>query len=79
MVRLALILASIANIAAGLGLVGLWFKFRHDPGTPIVALFAAFSLLMAATLMTTQAAIGLIFAARSPEFGAPQQTRTGER
>lgn len=129
MVRIALILASIANVAAGLGLAGLWFKFRHDPGMPIVVLFVALSLfiqgaftlghlrglwkqwgipsfslfvtgeaaaaligalailqgviynlnptngdyefgpLMAATLMTTQATIGLIFAARSQEFG----------
>lgn len=129
MVRIALILASIANIAAGLGLGGLWFKFRHDSGMPIVVLFVALSLLiqsgftlghlrgvwkqwglpsfslfvagegaaalvggvailqgviynlnptngdyefgplMAATLMTTQATIGLIFAARSQEFG----------
>ena len=139
MVRLALILASIANVAAGLGLGALWFKFRHDSGMPIVVLFVALSLiiqggftlghlrgvwkqwglpsfsmfvagegaaalvgalailqgviynlnptngdyefgpLMAATLMTTQATIGLIFAARSPEFGASRQTRTGER
>jgi len=138
-VRLALILASIANVAAGLGLGALWFKFRHDSGMPIIVLFVALSLiiqggftlghlrgvwkqwglpsfsmfvagegaaalvgalailqgviynlnptngdyefgpLMAATLMTTQATIGLIFAARSPEFGAPHQTRTGER
>jgi hypothetical protein len=77
-VRIALILASIANIAAGLGLGGLWFKFRNDPGMPIVVLFVAISL-MASTLMTTQATIGLIYAAQSPEFGAPHQTRTGER
>lgn len=124
MLRIALILASIANIAASLGLGGLWFKFRHDPGMPIVVLFVALSLfiqggftlghvrglwrqwslfvagegaaalvgavailqgviynlhptngdyefgpLMAATLMTTQATIGLIFAAQSGEFG----------
>ena len=139
MVRIGLILASIANIAAGLGLGGLWFKFRNDPGMPIVVLFVALSLLiqggftlghlrgvwkqwglpsfslfvagegaaalvgalailqgviynlnptngdyefgplMAATLMTTQATIGLIFAASSGEFGASHQTRTGER
>lgn len=124
MLRIALILASIANVAAGLGLGGLWFKFRNDPGMPIVVLFVALSLfiqggftlghvrglwrqwslfvagegaaalvgavailqgviynlhptngdyewgpLTAATLMTTQATIGLIFAARSGEFG----------
>lgn len=124
MLRIALILASIANVVAGLGLSGLWFKFRHDPGMPIVVLFVALSLfiqggftlghvrglwrqwslfvagegaaalvgavailqgviynlhptngdyefgpLMAATLMTTQATIGLIFAAQSGEFG----------
>jgi hypothetical protein len=118
--RLTLILASIANIAAGLGLAGLWFKFRHDPGMPIFVLFVALSLfvqgaftlghlrglwrqwslfvagesaaalvggvailqgviynlnptngdyewgpLMAATLLTTQATLGLIYAAHS--------------
>ena len=46
MVRLALILASIANVAAGLGLGALWFKFRHDSGMPIVVLFVALSLLI---------------------------------
>ena len=124
MPRIALILASIANIAAGIGLGGLWFKFRHDSGMPIVVLFVALSLFIqggftlghvrglwrqwnlfvagegaaaligavailqgviynlrpingdyefgpmtAATLMTIQATIGLIFAARSGEFG----------
>ena len=129
MLRIALITASIANLAAGLGLGGLWFKFRHDPGMPIVVLFIGLSLLiqggftlghlrgiwkrwglpsfslfvageaaaalvgavatlqgvlynlqptngdyewgplMAATIMTTQATLGLIFAARSKEFG----------
>ena len=129
MLRIALILASVANIAAGLGLAGVWFKFRNDPGMPIVVLFVAMSLviqggftlgylrglwkqlglpsfslfvagegaaalvggvailqgviynlhpsngdyefgpLMAATFMTTQATIGLIFAARSGELG----------
>ncbi len=129
MLRIALITASIANLAAGLGLGGLWFNFRHDLGMPIVVLFIGLSLLiqggftlghlrgiwkhwglpsfslfvagegaaalvgavatlqgvlynlqptngdyewgplMAATLMTTQATLGLIFAARSKEFG----------
>ena len=129
MLRIALFLASLANIAAGLGLGALWFKFRNDPGMPIVVLGAALALviqggftighlqglwkrwglpsfslfvagegaaalvgavailqgviynlrpingdyelgpLMAATLMTTQANLGLIFAARSGEFG----------
>ena len=129
MLRIALILTSIANIAAGLGLGGLWVKFRNDPGMPIVVLFIALSLivqggftlghlrgiwkgwglpsfslfvmgesaaalvggigilqgviynlsptngdyewgpLMAATLLTTQATLGLIFTARSHEFG----------
>jgi hypothetical protein len=122
--RIALILTSIANVAAGLGLCGLWFKFRNDAGMPIVVLFVGLSLLvqggftlghlrgfwrqwnlfvagesaaalvggvailqgvlynlhptngdyefgplLAATLMTTQATIGLIFAARTGEFG----------
>lgn len=124
MLRLALILTSVVNIAAGLGLGGLWFKFRHDPGMPIFVLLVALSLfiqggftlahlrglwrqwslfvagegaaalvggvailqgviynlnptngdyewgpLMAATLLTTQATLGLIFAARSGEVG----------
>lgn len=124
MLRIALSLASIANIAAGFGLGAVWFKFRHDPGMPIVVLFVALSLLIqggftvghvrglwrqwslfvagegaaalvgavailqgvvynlrpingdyefgpltAATLMTTQATIGLIFAARSGQVG----------
>ena len=129
MLRIALLLASIANIAAGIGLGALWFKFRHDSGMPIVVLFVALSLFIqgvftlghvrglwkqwglpsfslfvagesaaaligavailqgviynlrpingdyefgpmtAATLMTIQATIGLIFAARSGEFG----------
>jgi hypothetical protein len=118
--RIVLILTSIVNVAAGLGLGGLWFKFRHDEGMPIIVLFVALSLfvqgaftlgylrglwrqwsvfvagesaaalvggvaiiqgviynlnptngdyewgpLMAATLMSTQATIGLIFAART--------------
>lgn len=134
MVRIALILASIANLAAGLGLAGLWYRFRLDSGMPIVVLFVALSLfiqggftlghlrglwkkwgapsftlfvtgegaaaivgalaifqgviynlhptngdyefgpLMAATLMTTQATIGLIFAARSQEFGGVRRS-----
>lgn len=129
MLRIALILTSIANVAAGLGLGGLWFKFRNDAGMPIVVLLIALSLvvqggytlghlrgiwkgwglpsfplfvtgetaaalvggvailqgviynlnptngdyewgpLMAATLLTTQATLGLIFTARSNEFG----------
>jgi hypothetical protein len=123
-VRLALILTSIVNVAAGLGLGGLWFKFRNDDGMPIVVLLIALSLLiqggftlghlrglwrqwtlfvtgesaaalvggvaiiqgvlynlnptngdyewgplMAATLMTTQATIGLVYAAQSGEVG----------
>jgi hypothetical protein len=127
--RIALILTSIANVAAGLGLAGLWFKFRNDPGMPIVVVFIALSLLvqggftlghlrgiwkgwglpsfslfvtgecaaalvggvailqgviynlnptngdyewgplMAATLLTTQATLGLVLAARSNELG----------
>lgn len=129
-VRLTLIVTSVANAAAGVGLASLWYKFRHDEGMPIVVLFVAFSLfvqgafsvghlrglwsrwgipsfhlfvtgesaaalvgglailqgvfynlhptngdyelgpLLAATFMTTQATIGLIYAARSGEFTA---------
>lgn len=129
MLRIALILTSIANIAAGLGLGALWFRFRNDPGMPVVVLFIGLTLLvqggftlghlrgiwkgwglpsfslfvtgecaaalvggvailqgviynlnptngdyewgplMAATLLTTQATIGLVYAARSNEIG----------
>jgi hypothetical protein len=127
--RIVLFLSSLANVVAGIGLGALWFKFRHDPGMPIIVLGVALSLViqggftlghlrgiwkqwglpsfslfvagegaaalvgavailqgviynlhpingdyefgpvMAATLMTTQATVGLIFAARSGEFG----------
>ena len=128
MLRPVLIVTSIANAAAGVGLASMWYKFRHDDGMPIVVLFVALSLfvqgvftlghlrglwkrwgipsflffvtgesaaalvggvailqgvlynlhpinadyefgpLLAATFMTTQAAIGLVFAARSWEL-----------
>ena len=128
MLRPALIVTSIANAAAGVGLASMWYRFRHDDGMPIIVLFVALSLfiqgaftlghlrglwkrwgipsfllfvtgesaaalvggvailqgvlynlqpingdfefgpLLAATFMTTQAAIGLVFAARSWEL-----------
>ena len=46
MLRIALILASIANIAASVGLGTLWFKFRDDPGMPIIVLLVALSLFI---------------------------------
>jgi hypothetical protein len=127
--RLSLILASLVNAAAGVGLASLWYQHRHDDGMPIVVLFVALSLfiqgaftlghierlwerwripsfqllvigeaaaalvggaailqgviynlrpvngdyelgpLLAATIMTTQATLGLIYAARSDGFG----------
>lgn len=129
MLRIALFLTSLANVVAGLGLAGLYFKFRGGGGVPIIVLFIALSLfvqgvftlgymrgwwsqwgtrstqlfvagefaaalvgtlgtlqgilynlhprngdyefgpLMAAVLMGTQAAVGLIYAARNGEFG----------
>jgi hypothetical protein len=126
--RLTLIIASLANAAAGVGLGVMWYRYRHDDGMPIILLFvglclfiqAAFTLgfieglwtrfripalqlfitgeaaaalvggiailqgvlynlhpvngdyefgpLLAATLMTTQATFGLIYAARSDAF-----------
>ncbi|GAC1413265.1 MAG: hypothetical protein NVSMB53_10690 [Gemmatimonadaceae bacterium] len=126
--RLALIVASVANAVAGVGLASLWDGLRHDNGMPLVVLFVALSLfvqgaftighlrglwkhwripsfhlfvagelvaalvgglailqgvlynlhptngdyelgsVLAATLVTTQAAIGLIYVARSAEF-----------
>ena len=128
MLRPVLIVTSVANAAAGVGLASMWYKFRHDDGMPIVVLLVALSLfiqgmftlghlrglwkrwgipsfllfvtgesaaalvggvailhgvlynlqpingdyefgpLLAATFMTTQAAIGLVFAARSWEL-----------
>jgi hypothetical protein len=123
-----LIVTSITNVAVGVGLASMWYRFRHDDGMPIVVLLVALSLfiqgmftlghlrtlwkrwgipsflffvtgesaavlvggvailqgvlynlhpingdyefgpLLAATFMTTQAAIGLVFAARSWEL-----------
>ena len=128
MLRPILIVSSIANMAAGIALGSLWYKFRHDEGMPIIVLFVALSLfiqgvftighlngfwkrlgipsfplfttgeaaaalvggvailqgvlynlrpingdyefgpLTAATLMTTQATLGLILAARTGDF-----------
>jgi len=127
-VRLVLLVTSLANAVAGVALASLWYKFRHDDGMPVVVLFVALSLfvqgaytlghlrgfwrrlgmpsftlfvagesaaalvggvailqgvlynlhptngdyefgpLLAATLMSTQATIGLVYAARSGEF-----------
>jgi hypothetical protein len=127
--RLSLIIASLANSAAGVGLALLWYRYRDDPGMPIIVLFVALSLfiqggftlghidglwkrwgipsfqffitgesaaalvgavailqgvlynlqpvngdyefgpLLAATLMTTQATLGLVYAARKNGFG----------
>ena len=130
--RFWLIIASLANSAAGVGLALLWYRYRHDSGMPIIVLFVAFSLfiqggftlghieglwkrwgipsfqffvtgesaaalvgavailqgvlynlkpvngdyefgpLLAATLMTTQATLGLVYAARKNSFGVPK-------
>jgi len=127
--RLTLILASVANTAAGIALAVLWYRYRHDDGMPVVVLFVGLSLfiqgvytlghvnglwkrlgipsfqlfiagesaaalvggvailqgviynlqpvngdyelgpLLAATIMTTQATIGLVYAARHNGFG----------
>jgi hypothetical protein len=127
--RFSLIVASLANAAAGIALGVMWYWYRHDEGMPIIVLFVALSLfiqgaytlghvnglwkrwgipsfqlfiagesaaalvggvailqgvlynlqpvngdyefgpLLAATLMTTQATIGLVYAARSNGFG----------
>ncbi len=129
MLRASLVITSLANSAAGVGLAVLWYRYRHDPGMPIIVLFVALSLfvqggftvghidglwkrwgipsfqffvtgesaaalvgavailqgvlynlqpvngdyefgpLLAATLMTTQATIGLVYAARKNGFG----------
>jgi hypothetical protein len=46
MLRIGLVLASLANIIAGVGLGSLWFKFRHDEGMPIIVLLVAASLAL---------------------------------
>ena len=129
MLRIALFLTSLVNTAAGLGLAGMYFRFRGGGGVPMIVLLIALSLLvqggftigfmrgwwsqfgdratqlfvagesaaalvgtlgtlqgilynlhprngdqefgplMAAMLIGTQAAVGLIYAARNGEFG----------
>lgn len=129
MLRIALFLTSLANAVTGLGLAGLYFRFRSGGGVPVVVLLIALSLcvqgaftigylrgwwaqlgaratqlfvageaaaalvgtigtlqgilynlhpvngdqeygpLMAALLMGTQAAVGLVYAARTEEVG----------
>jgi hypothetical protein len=44
--RTALLVTSIANAAAGVGLASMWYRFRHDDGMPIVVLFVALSLFI---------------------------------
>jgi hypothetical protein len=128
LVRLALFVASLINLAAGIAIGSLWYRFRNDDGMPVIVLFVGLALfiqgaytlgylgglwrrrgipsfqllvlgesaaalvggvailqgvlynlhpingdyefgpLLAATLMTTQAAIGLVYAARSGEL-----------
>jgi hypothetical protein len=46
MLRVALILTSLANVAGGIGLASLWLKFRHEEGIPIIVLFVALSLMV---------------------------------
>jgi NADH:ubiquinone oxidoreductase subunit K len=46
--RLSLIIASLANAAAGVGLGVLWYRYRHDDGMPIIVLFVALSLFFQA-------------------------------
>jgi hypothetical protein len=47
--RPALIVTSIANAAAGVGLASVWYRFRYDDGMPIVVLFVAVSLFIQGT------------------------------
>jgi hypothetical protein len=44
--RPALIVTSIGNAAAGVGLASMWYRFRHDDGMPIIVLFVALSLFI---------------------------------
>jgi hypothetical protein len=46
MLRLGLIVTSVVNTAAGVGLASMWYKLRHDDGMPIVVLFVALSLFI---------------------------------
>ena len=46
MLRFTLIVTSIVNAAAGVGLASMWYRFRHDDGMPIVVLLVALSLFI---------------------------------
>ncbi len=46
MLRIALFSISLANVAAGLGLSGLYFNFRGGGGVPVVVLLIALSLIV---------------------------------
>jgi hypothetical protein len=54
MLRLVLIIASIANATAGLALAGLWYSFRHDEGMPVIVLFVGLSLLVQGAFTITE-------------------------
>ncbi len=46
MLYLVLFLASLANVVAGLGLAGLYFRFRGGGGVPVIVLLIAVSLFV---------------------------------
>lgn len=46
MLRIALLVASLANVVAGLGLAGAYFRFRSGGGVPVIVLFIALSLFV---------------------------------
>lgn len=46
MLGIALFFLSLANVAAGLGLAGLYFRFRGGGGVPVVVLLIALSLVV---------------------------------
>lgn len=46
MLRTVLFVTSVANMAAGLGLAGLYFRFSGEGGVPFVVLLVALSLLL---------------------------------
>lgn len=46
MLRIALLVVSLANLLTGLGMTGVYFKFRSGGGVPVVVLFIALALVV---------------------------------
>jgi len=46
MLRIALVVLSVINVAAGVGLAGLYLQFRSDGGVPVLVLLIGISLVV---------------------------------